>query len=165
MKDIYSPVIISSVEHHDRVREVKKNNPLWRRIIGFYDVPEGFPHFRFLYKMPIYFFANGKMKLNESIKFKSTPVNHTPVKPENIDHSVNFELDFYDIRYIDRYTDKGHYIKWIRVVSRDLSVLDGDFLMCVVGEGSFSKRYNEETDELYQTLISKGLKPKPDLEI
>ncbi len=155
------PVWISSISHLDAFTEIWINAPLWRKLLGFYEIPDDFPLVKLyhIFGFPVVFFSEGNLVLEdnnlayESFEKKSILLN----KFSNLKSDLSFKIKISDIKSIQWYQHKYafinyYHIKWIRIIC-DENTLGGDFLICIGGNGPFMNKITKNTEDLFEKLI------------
>lgn len=154
------PVWISSINHLDVFSEIWLTAPRWRKLLGFYKIPNNFPIVKsfYIFKFPIVFFSEGNLRLKDNnLSYNSFEEKNSFLRNySNLINDLSFEIKISNIKSIQWYQHKNAFInyyqiKWIRIIC-DENTLGGDFLICVGGNGPFMNKINTNTENLYEKL-------------
>lgn len=152
---------ISSINHLDAFTEIRINAPLWRKLIGFYEIPDNFPLVKsfYIFGFPVVFFSEGNLVLEDNnLTYKSFEKKSILLsKYSNLKNDLSFKIKISDIKSIQWYQHKNafidyYHIKWIRIRCNE-NILGGDFLVCVGGNGPFMNKITKNTENLFEKLI------------
>lgn len=152
------PIWISSINHLNVCREIIRTTPFWRKLIGFYKIPDNFPRINFYYvlPLPIVYFSKGKLTLDgDSLSYKSSNEKIGFLKNySNLKNDLSFEIKRSDIKSIQWYQNdyallNNYNIKWIRITCSK-NVMDNDFLICA--DGTFMNKITANTENLFEML-------------
>jgi hypothetical protein len=155
MNNIFN-VWISSIEHLNTFQEVFKSTNWFRKyVVTNYKIPKNFPHIRCLYqKMPIIFFAQGELHINNKMSFYSKSINKIlRSKYRNLKDDFELTLERDNIQKIERHKFISPFIKyytlnWIKIINNESIIL----IHCA-GYGPLIKKISENTNSLFEQLL------------
>lgn len=156
------PIWVSSIQHLSIYHAIVSGTPLWRKMLGWYPIPKGFPKVRFGFaSTPIVLFSYGEIVIEES------SLQYYPLHPKmkysqrysNLKQDLIFEIKYSDIQVVERYQHKNAFINyfninWVRIIPKT-DILNRDVLICVGGYGPSMSEITYNTDRLFEIIRQK----------
>lgn len=157
----YENIWISSEEHLTTLMAVFNKASTFQKLVGAFDLPDGFPRLGMFWgllsssRSPLAYFGHGTLTVDgDHCSFRSTKPHAPGNRIDNVDRSLNFELDRNALQSITRFQSPSAYSKYFSIpfveINTAQDLLNGRFLLC---KGSFRMGgIRKQTDLLFKDL-------------